>query len=132
MKKLFLLLLSFSLFNICPAQTQFQMNTDADEHAKKADKQLNIIYNKVLARYSSDKVFIKNLRDAQRVWIKPRDAQLKMKFPKKEAGYYGSVYPTCYALYLEKLTRERISTLREWLNGLEGDVCNRSVVSKKN
>lgn len=38
----------------------------------------------------------------------------------------------CVSMYLEKLTRERIKTLKEWINGVEeGDVCIGSVKMKE-
>jgi hypothetical protein len=54
-----------------------------------------------------------------------------MKYPEREAGYYGSIYPICRADYLEKLTRERTMKLREWLKGVEeGDACGGSIQTK--
>jgi len=51
-----------------------------------------------------------------------------VKFPKREYGYYGSVQPMCWSEYLTQLTKERISTLKIWLNGTqEGDSCSGSV-----
>jgi uncharacterized protein YecT (DUF1311 family) len=110
------------------SQTQADMNRDANESYKKTDKELNEIYKTILSEYKSDTVFIKNLKASQRIWVAFRDAELKVKYPETDTRYYGSVYPMCVSSYLEKLTHERIKTLREWTEGVEeGDVCNGSV-----
>jgi uncharacterized protein YecT (DUF1311 family) len=114
------------------SQTQAEMNKEANESFKKADKELNDTYKAILSDYKTDTVFIKNLKASQRIWITFRDAELKVKYPEKEPGYYGSVYPMCVSIYLEQLTRERIKTLKVWIDGTEeGDVCAGSVKWKE-
>lgn len=122
-----LLLISLNAFS----QTQGEMNNDASESYRKADIELNEIYKAILFEYKTDSAFIKNLKASQRIWITFRDAELKVKYPETEPGYYGSVYPMCVSIYLEKLTRERIKTLKEWIDGIEeGDACSGSVKIK--
>jgi uncharacterized protein YecT (DUF1311 family) len=95
---------------------------------KKIDKKLNEVYQAILKAYKSDTEFIKNLRVSQRIWITFRDAEVKVKFPDREDGYYGSIHPLCVSLYLEDLTKDRISTLNLWLKGSEeGDACSGSI-----
>jgi uncharacterized protein YecT (DUF1311 family) len=95
---------------------------------KKTDKKLNEVYQAILKEYKSDTEFIKNLRASQRIWITFRDAEVKVKFPDREDGYYGSIHPLCVSLYLEDLTKDRISTLNLWLKGSEeGDGCSGSI-----
>jgi uncharacterized protein YecT (DUF1311 family) len=109
-------------------QTQFEMNKESGDSFAKADKELNVIYKKILLEYKSDTAFIKNLKASQRIWITFRDAELKMKFPDREPGWYGSIQPMCESGYLEKLTRARIKTLTEWLQGVaEGEGCGGSI-----
>ena len=124
-------ILTSLLFLFCGllySQTQTDMNNDAYNSYQKVDKELNETYKKILTEYKSDSVFIKNLRTSQKIWISFRDAELKMKFPEREPGYYGSMQPMCVSAYLEQLTRERISTLKIWLDGIEeGDGCSGSV-----
>jgi hypothetical protein len=56
---------------------------------------------------------------------------MKVKFPDREAGSYGSVHPMCWSLYKEELTRERLNVLKTWLDGTEeGDVCSGTVKIK--
>lgn len=114
------------------AQTQAEMNQEAYDSYRKADKELNEIYKQILIEYKTDTVFVKNLKASQRIWITFRDAELKVKYPDREPGYYGTIHPVCVADYLEELTRVRINTLKNWLSGLEeGDVCGGSVKRKE-
>jgi uncharacterized protein YecT (DUF1311 family) len=113
------------------AQTQLEMNTEAGNSYLKADKELNATYNKILKEYKSDAVFIKNLKAAQNIWIKFREAEMKVKYPDREPGYYGSIQPVCWYNYLEELTRKRTKELKAWLIGVEeGDCCSGSIKRK--
>ena len=119
-----LLLSALFVAGRCEAQTQGDLNeqTAAEFHA--ADKELNSIYQKILEEYVDDEAFIANLKEAQRCWIAFRDAQLKMKYPDREPGYYGSILPSCEAMYLAELTQARIKALQVWIEGVqEGDGC---------
>lgn len=127
MKRIILVTITslFALFTI--AQTQNDLNVEAKKKYENADKELNEIYNKVLKEYKEDAVFIQNLKKSQRLWLQFRDAEMKVKFPDREVGYYGSVQPMCWSMYKEELTRERSKTLKLWLEGVEeGDACNGS------
>ena len=109
-------------------QTQFEMNLESGDAFAKADKELNEIYKKILFEYKSDTAFIKNLKASQRIWITFRNAELKMKFPDRERGWYGSMHPMCVSGYLENLTLARIRKLKEWLQGVaEGEGCGGSI-----
>jgi uncharacterized protein YecT (DUF1311 family) len=111
------------------AQSQAAMNMEAGSGYQKADKELNLVYQKILKEYAAQPTFIKKLKVAQRLWVQLRDAELAAKYP--NGGSYGSVEPMCESLYLESLTRERTKFLRVWLTGIpEGDVCSGSVKSK--
>jgi uncharacterized protein YecT (DUF1311 family) len=110
------------------SQTQAELNTMQYDSYKKTDKKLNEVYQAILKEYKSDTEFIKNLRASQRIWITFRDAEVKVKFPDREDGYYGSIHPLCVSLYLQDLTQDRISTLNLWLKGSEeGDGCSGSI-----
>ena len=127
MKFILAILICFSC-SIGFAQTQLEMNQQANDSYKKVNKELNEIYKQILTEYKTDTVFIKNLKSSQRIWITFRDAELKVKYPERETEYYGSIHPVCVANYLEKLTRERINTLKVWITGIEeGDCCSGSV-----
>ena len=134
MKKLLLTiitLLSLTISNQAFGQTQLEMNQEEQNKYLKADKKLNNVYNQILKEYKSDTEFIKNLKIAQRIWIKFRDAEMKLKYPDREQGYYGSIHPMCLSIYLTELTEERTKKLKMWLLGIEeGDGCNGSVKTK--
>jgi uncharacterized protein YecT (DUF1311 family) len=107
-------------------QTQTTMNSTAASSYKKADNELNNIYQRILKEYATKTQFIKNIKAAQLLWIKLRNADLAARYP--EMGKYGSAEAMCRASYLESLTRDRIKILKVWLDGIpEGDVCNGSV-----
>lgn len=114
------------------SQTQFELNEAEHKKYLKADKELNGIYQKVLKQYTADTAFIKNLKTSQRLWVQFRDAEMKVKYPDRPDGYYGSVQPMCWSIYLTQLTEERINTLKALLRGTEeGDVCSGSVMLKE-
>ncbi|WP_237586872.1 lysozyme inhibitor LprI family protein [Pontibacter russatus] len=130
MRKLLYLCFVFTV-NASFAQTQADMNKEAYAAYEKADKELNEVYRDILLAYKSDTAFIYNLRASQRIWIAFRDAELNMKYPARDAGFYGSMHPLCRASYLAELTRERTATLRKWLQvAAEGDACSGSVSLK--
>lgn len=58
-----------TIFNQTFGQTQLEMNQEEQSKYLKADKELNLVYNKVLKEYKSDTAFIKNFKNAQRIWI---------------------------------------------------------------
>lgn len=111
-------------------QSQTALNRQAGNQYQKADKELNAVYQKILKDYAKKRVFITKLKNAQRLWVQLRDAELEARFP--EPNQYGSALPSCRAIYLADLTRQRTKFLRTWLNGIpEGDVCNGSVKMKR-
>jgi uncharacterized protein YecT (DUF1311 family) len=126
MKVLFFIILAF-ISSAGLSQTQKEMNQVSYDSLAKADLELNSVYQKILHEYREDTVFIRRLIKTQKIWIKFRDAQVEMKYP-EEPWWYGSMYPMCVAGYLEKLTRDRINTLKEWLQGVEdGEGCGGSI-----
>ena len=115
----------------CLAQTQTEMNEQAYANYQKADKELNITYQKILKEYKTDTAFIKNLKATQRIWVQFRDAEAKALYPDREPGYYGSIQPLCKYTYLTEFTAERTKRLKTWLDGVEeGDMCSGSVKTK--
>lgn len=127
MKIISLLIIVMTFTSSAFGQTQAAMSNNAKSDYEKTDKELNLVYQRILIEYKSDTVFIKYLREAQRQWIKFRDAQVKMKYP-PDQNIYGSVVPMCRYYYLESLTNIRIKELRQWIEGAEeGDVCSGSI-----
>jgi uncharacterized protein YecT (DUF1311 family) len=110
------------------AQTQFEMNEEACNKFKKADTELNRVYQQVLASKAADADFLKAFRQAQRAWVSFRDAHVRSIFPDPNPRAYGSVYPMCRCSLLERITTERTKEIHQlWIDGLEeGDVCSGS------
>jgi len=136
MKKLILSMIALTLICLpwseASAQTQRDMNEDAATIFKEADKKLNSLYQKILKDYADDPVFIASFKKAQRCWITFRDAQLKMKYPDREPGYYGSIQPMLETRYLTELTKDRIKALQVWIDGVqEGDLSGGTVRVKQ-
>ncbi len=117
---------------VCFGQALTEMNENTNKGFQKADKELNAVYQKILTAYSKDVPFTKNLKSAQRIWVRFRDAEMKTKYPDRKEGYYGTVQPMCWNIYKTALTEERITKLKVWLSGIEeGDVCAGSVKIKE-
>jgi uncharacterized protein YecT (DUF1311 family) len=103
-------------------QTQTEMNVYSCDSFKSADRELNLVYQKILKDYKQDTAFIKNLKSAQSLWIKLRDADLKAIYTPGE--FYGSVKPMCACTILTEFTKERTKFLKTWTDGIEeGDAC---------
>ena len=129
MKTLMLLMIFTFTTSIAFCQTEREMDNNRVKEYKDADKKLNEVYEEILSIYKGNSVFIENLTKAQKLWVQFRAAQLAMKYPpQRGAGYYGSVQPMCEAIYLTKLTNQRIKELQEWSKKSdEGEVCNGTV-----
>ncbi|ATA24195.1 hypothetical protein BIY26_00990 [Brenneria goodwinii] len=99
------------------AQTQLDMNQCANEEYKKADSELNTLYQDVLKRTSDEQTNL--LKSAQNKWIEYRDSDCKFQtFQSKE----GSIYPMVYAHCLANKTADRINEFKSMLNCEEGDM----------
>jgi uncharacterized protein YecT (DUF1311 family) len=131
MKKVLLFNLLAVFASFCMAQTQLELNANAKTKYESTDKELKKVYSDILKEYNTDTVFIKNLKKSQSLWAQIRNTEMKLKYPDRSSGYYGSVQPMCWWIYKEELTRQRIKFLKSWLDGVEeGDVCNGSVKIK--
>jgi uncharacterized protein YecT (DUF1311 family) len=123
--KNFILLFSFFAFNntMLFAQTQGEMNFQASNSYTKVDKELGVVYQQILKKYSKNTKFINYLRISQRLWIQFRDAEVKMMYPADDARMaYGSMYPLLHFSLLEELTKTRIKDLKVWINPKEQDI----------
>ena len=108
--------------------SQKEMQQCPKIHYKQADSELNRVYGVLQDVYKKDKLFLKKLKQSQRIWIKLRDANFEMQFPHaKEQGYYGSIFPTCADGYKIALTLQRVEFLKQWVTGVEeGENCSGS------
>jgi uncharacterized protein YecT (DUF1311 family) len=107
------------------AKTQSEINACASGAYARADRKLNEVYEAILRRYSEDATFLGKLREAQRSWLKFRDAELQALYPEDDKlANYGSVWPMCSSQHLTSLTEDRIKQLETWLDSSnEEDVC---------
>ena len=125
MKKFRILFVSITLLfslNLYP-QTQAEMTYAALQDYKLAETALNEVYNRILKEYKSDKVFIRNLKESQSLWVKFRDAEVKLKFP-EYSSKAGSARTMCQLFLLKDITEARTAELKKWHEGAEeGDVC---------
>jgi len=123
MKKVLFVLLLCLVSTLSYAQSQWDMTMESDREYKKADKELNAVYQKILIKYAKNTAFIKALRESERLWIKFRLAEINLRFPGDGRGY-GSVYPMCVNSVAEEITKKRTAELKKWLKTYEdGDVC---------
>jgi len=118
-------LLSFSSFG----QSQAALNQQADTAYRKADQELNRVYQQIFKEYRTQPAFLQSLKTAQQRWLQFRDAEMKARYPAANTQVeYGSIFPVCYSSGLEELTKARTKQLRLWLTGLpEGEMCGGSV-----
>ena len=99
-------ILTLFLAGTAYCQTQAEMNKQAADDYKKTDAELNKVYQQIIEEYSDDPTFLDALRTSQRNWITFRDSELKMKYPDREPGWYGSIQPMCVSYYMAELTNE--------------------------
>ena len=92
-------------------QSQQEMNAEAAESFKKADKELNEVYAKVLANLDDEAK--ENLKKAQRAWIAWRDAEAAFRADPEARG--GSMWPLVHEGTRSRLTKERVKGLKELL-----------------
>jgi uncharacterized protein YecT (DUF1311 family) len=132
MKRISISTILLFFFSISFAQSQADMNKGSGDDFKQADKELNQVYQKILQEYKGQADFLKSLKTSQQVWVKFRDAEMLVKYPKNRQADYGSVFPMCWSAYKAELTRQRTKTLQVWLDGIEeGDTCSGSVKKKQ-
>ena len=93
------------------AQSQQEMNAEAAESFKKADKELNEVYAKVLANL--DEEAKENLKKSQRAWVAWRDAEAAFRADAEARS--GSMWPLIHEGVRGQLTKERVKSLKELL-----------------
>lgn len=85
-----------------PAQSQHEMNRDAERSLERADAELNRVYKLVVNKHAGEKGFVTDLKEAQRAWLRYLEFHLKTVFPLKEGEnareVYGSIHPLEFAV----------------------------------
>jgi uncharacterized protein YecT (DUF1311 family) len=95
------------------AQSQQEMNREAEDGFRRADVELNRVYQELLPRLPGP--VREKLIDAQLAWIRFRDAEAEARAWEFEGG---TMYPFLYYSSLEDTTRQRSEDLRIWLESL--------------
>ncbi|MDZ8188639.1 MAG: lysozyme inhibitor LprI family protein [Nostoc sp. ChiSLP02] len=92
------------------AQTQTEINECSRLSYQNADKKLNTVYQKLVAKL--DRSRKQKLIAAEQAWIKFRDTNCEYERSEYEGG---SIAPTIYFGCLENMTKERTKQLQEYL-----------------
>ena len=108
--------------------SQSELNVCAGEDLAAAERELDEVYQTIRGRYADQPLFLEKLALAQQHWTAFRDTEAEARYPvatgEDPKFLYGSIYPLCWLGLKERLTRERITQLRIWLDGAEkGDGC---------
>jgi uncharacterized protein YecT (DUF1311 family) len=120
------LLLSFGIL-CCASASAATSTQDPCPGLEAANKELESTYKRLLIKYKSDTRFVRKLKKSQQSWKAYRDDQVQLIFPLGDSADYGSVYPDCKCQILRTITKDRISSLDQWLTGIEaGEVCTGS------
>lgn len=109
---------------------QAGINTCKKYAFDQTEAELNAVYKKIMRVYAEDKIFLRQLKVSQALWLKLREAELSTKYPDYSAigKLEGSSLPGCEYSYRKQLTLERIAHLKRWLQGeQDGDYCSGSV-----
>lgn len=105
------------------ARTQLEMNECAGRTFQAQDSALNQLYPRVIAALDSAQVA--RLREAQRAWIRLRDADCELEASEFEGG---SMRPMLHSFCLAYATQERIKYLRGFLPEPDEQVRTRQAV----
>jgi len=105
------LLFTAGLTAATSAQSQQEMNAEAAKAFKKADKELNEVYAKVVGVL--DDGAKEKLKKSQRAWVAFRDAEADFRADAEARG--GSMWPLVHEGVRSRLTQERVKALRELL-----------------
>ena len=97
------------------ARTQLEMNECADREYRKADAELNRVYQELVRASGGTDA---KLKAAQLAWIKFRDAECNYKASFNEGG---SMQPMTYSFCLADLTTGRTKQLRDSLKEVRAE-----------
>ena len=108
--KIFISLLFTLIYNIGFSQTNAEMKEQSSNRLKKFDKELNIVYQKIMKSSSSKRK--ENIKKAQIAWLKFRDLNCECESKEHEGGSLESlIYIECLAV----MTEERVKELKRFL-----------------
>ena len=106
----------YRIYRMSESMYPLEYSGTHQEYAKKMDSVLNFIYNGIMRDYRKDKIFIRSLQQAQRAWIKFRDASLDA-ITSSHLSMDGMEGDECRWEYFSTITRRRIEELNLWYQG---------------
>jgi hypothetical protein len=122
---LFFLFLFISI--LTKGQTTSEMTNNARKSFQSAENELDSVYQVILKNYEGDSIFIESLKTAQTNWSAFVQSEMTLKYPYPRETY-GSLFNLCLYSYKETLYLKRLSTLKDWVIGVEpGDACSGSL-----
>lgn len=124
---LFVFVLAFIQMGL--GQTQTEMNKNSHSSLKELEAELADVISQIKMEFKEDTAFINTMNFSQEKWKEFRDAEIRMKYPKRAPGWYGSNHSMCIAMYKSELTKSRILKLKEWIEEdpeAEKDACGGS------
>jgi uncharacterized protein YecT (DUF1311 family) len=99
------------------SHAQSELNKCASGEAARADSELNAAYNGFLAKIAGDSLAIAKLREAERAWLRYRDAYIEAVYPAQDKQLaYGTEYPMDVNLLRAKLTHEHLAAIAYLIN----------------
>lgn len=110
------------------SQSQSELNVIAGEEVKYSLHRMDSIFNKIVHLYSSDQLFLTNLRRSQKYWETYLASQVEAMYPDYRDDRYGSMMPVCSASYKRELVENRIAELSRWLTAREDGDCVSSIM----
>lgn len=110
-----------------PDGNQMELNACAGDAFEQADAELNRVYGEVRRSLAGDTLALQRLRDAQRLWMQLRDADVEARYPVPDGEDYrmhhGSMYPLLVLSARAEATRARTAWLRaHFLERGEGEL----------
>lgn len=100
-------------------ETQAGMNACLARQLGEADLALNAAYRALIARLGADSPLRAPLTEAQRAWLRFRDAECAFAAAGSRGG---SFHPAAQSGCLMGLTRQRLEALQAYLDCAEGDL----------
>lgn len=99
------------------SHAQSELNRCASDEAARVDAKLNAAYKNLLATIAGDSRATTKVREAERAWLRYRDAYIEAVYPAKDKqSAYGTVYPMDVNLLRAKLTREHVDAILYLVN----------------
>lgn len=96
---------------------QLELNQCAHEKFKETDKKLNTVYNKLRVKHKNDKLYLKNLKTSQKIWLKFLEAELNTIYSCDDKNIkvcFGSMFPLLYSNSKTELTENRTRQLEKY------------------